>query len=344
VEPDRSAVPALRIGFPSGEEEDRSRRFQVIHFYVVAIDAFLQSNHGDAGETRLTSLIDQQNQITSMTRIRHRPVDEGRLMQALYLSWASEIQLRLGNVISPSLVKYSNAWAPVHAYYAIYMSAQALFISMGMAGAVDSHTAMLNSISNQVRDRQMFPLPWCVSCEGCPQTGNISYRYLPGGVEWDQEIQLLSRPTGEYEDFWPRYCKMLKTTREDSLENRFKEWKQQQRPRRTRMRAAEKEDVADRCSPTTFFDFIWRLRVRSNYKDVSSFLMSSIVDVWQEEFFSCLLRVTEATCCLIQNLVLKYSGERVFRTALVEFMELQRIEVPEIFDPFKSAKMFLLDE
>ena len=47
------------------------------------------------------------------------------------------------------------------------------------------------------------------------------------------------------------------------------------------------------CPPTTLFDFFWRLRVRSNYQDVDTFLMSSVGEAWHRDFYESLSAVTE---------------------------------------------------
>lgn len=72
----------------------------------------------------------------------------------------SELQLLLPSVIgAPGLMRYSNAWAPVHAYYAAYMALQTWFEANQIAGIADDHSASLRTISTQIRDRRLFPAP-----------------------------------------------------------------------------------------------------------------------------------------------------------------------------------------
>ena len=80
--------------------------------------------------------------------------------------------------------------------------------------------------------------------------------------------------------------------------------------------------------PTTVFDFFWRLRVRSNYRDVRTFLMAGVTDDWQEEFYNALLCVTESSLALLENLVVAYSGPDVYRSTSGDFIGSLRNDVP----------------
>ena len=325
----------LVIRLPTPEEKDRALRFQVHHFYVLSIVDYLTDRYACFSTSILQNVIAEQKGLAGIQRIQRRSdVDQQALSQYLCLGWASELQLRLANLSEPVLLRYSNAWAPIHAYYAVYMAAQAWFVAMGHREVVDNHTGSLNTIANQVAARNLFPLPWSVTCSGCPQTSNATYHGLPHGVDPAVPCEVLSRP--DPETFWPRYCTLLRTTRERRLVRNFDEWKR--RNGRHKMYAKEKDDVAKKLAPTTAFDFFWRLRVRSNYRDVRAFLMSGVDDEWQEEFFRALLAFTDATCGVLHLLTVRYAGNDAYQAALDDFLGAQRTRVREIFDPFMQSK------
>jgi hypothetical protein len=75
------------------------------------------------------------------------------------LSWASEAQLRVHQGGERTILPYANAWAPVHCYYAVYMSCVAWLSASGHTDA-NNHTGVLAAISSQIRDRLLFPPPW----------------------------------------------------------------------------------------------------------------------------------------------------------------------------------------
>lgn len=328
----------LVIRLPSPEEEERARRFQVHKNYIAGITLFLESEYGLAGAPLMTGLAAAQRSLDGFGRIQRRQVNEARLTQYLSLAWASELQFRLPGLGDRSLLQYSNAWAPIHAYYSIYMSAQAWFATVGAEDIVDNHTGSLNTLSNQIAQRALFPQPWSVTCSGCPHLGETHFAGLPVDAEADGQFKILANPT--IDDFWPRYCKLLETTRKRRLDRNIEEWKR--RRRRKNCRADEKREIAGKLLPTTLFDFFWRLRIRSNYRDVRSFLLSGVGDAWQQDFYRALEVVLEASVLLLESLVVAYSGPDAYKKALDEFVGSQRKDLPELRDPFTSRAGIVL--
>jgi hypothetical protein len=110
---------------------------------------------------------------------------------------------------------------------------------------------------------------------------------------------------------------MLETTRNKKLDGRYREWCR--RNHRERTRAHEKRDIAGRLHATTIFDFFWRLRLRSNYQDVELFLMTNAGTTWQRQFYEAICPVTEATCLLLENLIIRRSGPAIYEEAIKDF-------------------------
>lgn len=277
----------------------------------------------------LGRLFEAQTDLSSFRRIQRRSVEPTEIARFLHLAWASETQFRLSHLADSSLLQYSNAWAPVHAYYAVYMSLQAWLACMG-EDQVDSHTAALNVVANFVARRSLFPRPWSVTCTGCPHLKENEFHGLPGGVQIDPNVELLANPT--LDTFWSRYAKLLEKTRERRLERNLDEWKR--RNRRKNTRADEKRQVAAALLPTTIFDFFWRLRVRSNYRDVRSFLTTAVDGWWQEEFRDSLEILMEGTMLLLESLVVAYAGPAVIRDTAEAFSRSVR-DLPELRDPLR---------
>lgn len=314
------------------EEQERTRRFQVHKNYVGGIALFVSRTYGAERTARLAALLQAQRELSGFRRIRQRQVNNERLAQYLTLAWASELQYRLAGLGDASLLQYSNAWAPVHAYYAVYMGAQAWFTTIGAEDIVDNHTGSLNTLSNQITQRDLFPLPWNVTCSGCPHLDEHEFNGLPADGDASAHVELLSAP--RFDDFWPRFGKLLETTRRRRLDRNIEDWKRRRGRKNTR--AKEKRELASRLLPTTVFDFFWRLRVRSNYRDVRTFLMAGVTDDWQEEFYNALLCVTESSLALLENLVVAYSGPEVYRSTSGEFIGSLRNDVPILRVPFEE--------
>jgi hypothetical protein len=65
--------------------------------------------------------------------------------------------------------------------------------------------------------------------------------------------------------------------------------------------------------------YLWRLRIRSNYGDVSAFLMSGVDDRSHAAFHRGLVTLASGTCLLLQSLIVAYVGPGPYETALNEF-------------------------
>jgi hypothetical protein len=303
------------IHLPSDEEAERSRRFTVHRHYLGSVELMLAALYG-MGDDQPAGLLAAQRRLPAFTRIQRRAVaNPAELRRLLAISWASEIQLRLADVGGDSFLRYSNAWGPVQAYYAVYMSIHAYLSTVGMGGLVDDHTSTLRTAVSQVVLRGLLPHPWDMTCAGCPELGTRVINGVPAGMNPDAHFENLAGPT--LEDFYPRFAKMLDSTRTQRLERNRREWLA--RSGRKRMPRAEKEAAASRLHPTTVFDYLWRLRIRSNYGDVSAFLMSGVDDRSHAAFHRGLVTLASGTCLLLQSLIVAYVGPGPYETALNEF-------------------------
>ncbi len=136
-----------------------------------------------------------------------------------------------------------------------------------------SHRPLRTAVRHLV-DAKLLPHPWDVTCSGAPDLGERVIHGTPADANVEQHIELLGAPS--LMDAYPRLAKMLETTRGNRLARNAREWKA--RNGRKAMRKPEKRSLAATLHATTLFDYLWRLRIRSNYGDVSAFLMSGVED------------------------------------------------------------------
>src|SRR5258706_8789331 len=137
------SIHSIVIRFPTKEEQERSHRFTVHRNYLSSIELFLGASYGH-GDDQVRGLVDAQHGLPAYARIQRRKLslaETAEMRRLLDISWASEIQLRLANLGGDSFLRYANAWTPVQAYYAVYMSIQAYLVTNGMSGLIDDHTS-----------------------------------------------------------------------------------------------------------------------------------------------------------------------------------------------------------
>lgn len=167
----------------------------------------------------------------------------------------------------------SNHWTPVQLYYSAYLAVRAFFVSDGR-NILDTHSKTLRVIASEIHGRpQMFPSFLRVLLDGDPD--KRQFANLPQGTT----IEVISPLTANHNtDFWSRYCQFLKTTRERDCKSRFDAWKKDKGKKRLPKQV--REQLISSLGNTSFFDCLYRMRIRSNYIDADAFLFS---DTWLDE-------------------------------------------------------------
>lgn len=237
-------------------------------------------------------------------------------------AWSTEIVLGLPRQLGGGLVRYANHWAPVQAYYAVYLALHAFHAAAGRSPVTD-HTAMLAAAAEDLRTgRLSAPTPWAMCCAR-REDRRESFRGLPADAVLEPVSAALSVPLRERR--WSFYAMALRTTRGFFLddENRVRAWKKRNptkanKPRRTITRAGRAE-LDGRLHPTSLFDFLYRLRLRSNYRDADTIVAGSGSEA--ESFNDCLLAITDATLLLIEAHVRRHLGPVAYRAIVDEFLQ-----------------------
>ena len=321
------------LTLPSEAELERQRSFQVLKNYVCAASQCIETAHGCLDPAALLAI---QRALPAYKRIRRRDLeDEEALRQALILSWASRLQLGLASwADQDDVIAYANAWSPVHAYYSVYGAVRAWSIAQGQP--LNDHAAALRTISQAAAGRGTLPTPWSIACVGSPHVDDpVRFVNLPAGAVFDNGVQLLGNADRSLA--WPRFLKLLETTRKNALASRYAEWCRQNGRKNTYAR--EKQTIADKVVPTTVFDVFWRLRVRANYKDAESFVMVTGMPEWHRQFHDSLLCLTDLTTLLVENLVVQQVGFRAYEEIANDFLSCHAPGGPTGFVADKVAAL-----
>ncbi len=240
---------------------------------------------------------------------RNKDLDSEKLFKLLRNAWFTEIQLHLSRE-DAEFMRYSNHWAPVQAYYAVFLELSALFVA-SKANIRQSHAAILHMIGSFARDRNIFVRPWSLCVEGYSK--NWKYLNFP---HQPAQISPLSSPHGVAPlDF---IAMLLRTTRERQLERKRAEWLQHHSNRK-RLSPGQRQKWGEGLAPTTLFDALYRLRIRSNYEDADAFLMGTEDLYDAEEFAKSLKQVVFNTLLSLELLILRYIGMPTFESAMKSF-------------------------
>lgn len=255
-------------------DSDAARALTTYRNYLGALSEFVRATYG-SGQNQYRNLLDAQRALVGFGRInRARTINMSRVRELLFNAWHTEVVLGLpDSLLDPGLIRFTNQWAPVQAYYAVYSLWRAWFLIEALGAA--SHTEILRSASTAVRQRGLFPAPWSYSCTGgylLSDANHIGFR-----SKKIRDVSSLSTPTRNVaEDDW--VSKTLRTTRRFFLEQREERWKRENRTRAgvpyRRIPPAARQRIRQQLYGTTLFDFLYRLRIRSNYRDVDDFVSS----------------------------------------------------------------------
>lgn len=323
-------IPAL----PSARDDELVRRFQVTLNYLRDLEHYIEAAYG-RGKATYPGLSTELQSHPAYLRLRRRPANSfasDQLERHLEIAWVTELVLRMPAALGHGrALRVTNAWAPVHAYYAINMALQSWFDANGMTGTADDHTAALRSISAQIKDRRLFPSPWSILCEGNPHVpGGCSYLNEPMPGACSGKVAVLSTPIGlpgafsEAESL-ARFGTWLRTTREARLKKREEDWKR--RGRRTRIDPRVRKQYAASLHPTSLFDCLWRLRIRSNYRSVETYLVRHVGDSDAELFHRALVSITTSSLCLLEAYVARLIGAATYEAMATRFVSADPVGV-----------------
>lgn len=213
-----------------------------------------------------------------------------QVQASLRNAWGTELLLALGGTLGADdeLVRLMNNWAVVQAYYCCYHGTQALLAARG-SRRLESHSKTQNEFASLWVTRNLQCPPWSFG------VGAKGWCNPPEKQQIDDKINSLSHPNRF--NCWSLAGKALRTTREERLSERVKEernrkrskrkqtWEKEQMQRESegkkrlkepelgqpRLAATEKVKVEERLRPFSVMDYLYRLRIKTNYKDAAMF-------------------------------------------------------------------------
>jgi hypothetical protein len=256
--------------------------------------------------------------LPAVQRIKRRPLEpklRDAVARELGMAWIEEISIRVLSEIDPTKLPWLLPNAAVNSYYAIYHGARAWIAASGQPQP-DTHTKVLHVLGDAAERRLLFPPPWDLVCIGYPEAREARFGGLPDDI-------ILGPLHGwqlahSDETLHTSLCTLLRTTRDRTFEKRKADWRKQNKKRG--VPAAIAHELAETLPPTTFFDFFWRLRVRSDYRDIEALTPGGqpyhAVDIQQA-----LTTIVSATLALFEGLIAHASGPGVLGDAARAFVD-----------------------
>jgi hypothetical protein len=209
------------------------------------------------------------------------------------------------------LASTANLWLPVQAYYAIHGAGLAAMISLGQNEPKD-HRAFRASFADF--SSNYLPPPFNSRCTSGPTTQNFIFKCLETTPQEVIAYNSLSNP--RYSDNLDcALGKCLSTTRNKFLEEQFDKARHTgtaKKRKRRNLSTQEKNDISIRLHSTSLVDFLYRMRVRSNYDDPDIYIYahSQVDDALRH--YNDLVFLTAAIFTSLSAIIMKKLGKSTF--------------------------------
>lgn len=218
--------------------------------------------------------------------------DYDQVRTSLVNAWGTELLLAFGGQLArreDELLRVMNNWAVVQTYYVGYHAIQALLVARGQPRP-ESHPKTQAQFATTWADRPVNLPPWTLGAR------DGGWCNPPVGQTIDDSVSPWSA-CGPI-SCWDLAAKALRTTREEAVRDRIAEardrkksanrkaWLAEERNRaaagrktrreptwsRPQLASAEKRAVQVRVRSYTLLDYLYRLRIKTNYEDAGMFI------------------------------------------------------------------------
>ncbi len=240
-------------------------------------------------------------------------------------AWATEVLLNSARRVGgDDLITFANHWAPVQAYYAVFEALNAVTLVV-TGNAPKTHGAMLRWTADQIASSSSpFPAPWTCRATGAPH----SYGFAGFPAGWiPSRVSNIATPSNG--TCWDHIFLALKTTRKRQIEEHRPRWLRELQTKsgasRKRLPKSTALQRASAMRPTTLFDLLYRLRIRSNYQDADAFLRGALTPADAAAFHQALGDVVAATLLVLEI----YLSHQVGKSALED--QLTALNMPSVF-------------
>lgn len=232
-----------------------------------------------------------------------------RAGQILRNGWATEVLLNAPRALGgDDLVSFANLWAPVQAYYAVFNAFTAL-AHLVTRDPPQTHAKLLTWAATAAGGAKTpFVVPWTSRVGGAP----AAWSYLDfGSAVIDPKISNLVAPHAANA---PSLLAMaLRTTRAEQVRDHREGWlaalpKTKAGTERKSIPGAVLQANTMKMRPTTLYDLLWRLRMRSNYKEGDAFLSGALSASDAADFHNALCSIVAATMVTVEIYLAHHAG------------------------------------
>ena len=217
-------------------------------------------------------------------------------------AWLTEQQLQIPSN-NPEIIPVANHWVACQAYYSIYLMLRSFFLAIGEKVS-RTHTNNLKQISEYIlRRNSLFIYPLNVIYE---DGVTPRFRNVPSGICPDVTINSLSNV--DKSNPIDHIGKCLKTTKKDLLEKDCVRWKESNKKElngKGILPKGKRNELSQQRAYISIFDFLFRMRVRTNYEEADTFLNTANENNNAILYYQSCRQITASILCNLEILITK---------------------------------------
>jgi len=260
------------------------------------------------------AMLAEQSSLLAFGRLQgDRSLDLDAIRQHLFRGW---LTLKAMDALpvdeDPDVATIGNLWAPVQAYYAVHAVGMATMIALGSTPP-QSHRASLAAMANNVVPT-LLPKPLSIMCSGDATSNNTRNIALANcGVSADDARRASNLANPRFANREALIAKALVTTRKKLLQVQFNRARGRGRsPGRSRrnLPSAERARIVGELAPTSVLDFLYRMRIRSNYDDADMYVYGQQDAATAQSHYHHLVHLTRTVVSLLERIIERRIGRR----------------------------------
>ena len=285
---------------------------QVFHThnnYLSAIKYVASSGNPEDSTNALRQLASKVLDSGWVSEISKGDIEFSQIHKTLNNAWGIEALFKMENLLikEDDLIRLSNNWCIMQTYYIYYYTTQALSVLEGYSKP-KTHPQVQRTYLKLWSNKHWILTPWCISYN------ENGFHNLPPGVNVDDHIHSWKKVDDK--TALNLYCKALRTTREEFIEEAL--IKRRQRLARkgqtktVRLTQKQKRQTHIRVRPTTLLSYLYRLKRKTAYEQ-SSILATGPENIYQSvEFRDNLSFIIDSALLLTELITLRTLGEDEF--------------------------------
>ncbi len=249
-------------------------------------------------------------------------LDNKLIRRFLVIAWNTEYLTRTNVSQEIDIIKVSNQWRVIQAYYSIYSAGEAVvYVLDGVL--VESHAKCISKLNNFFVDRKHVS-PWSFAYMGSIRQGFVSKNF-PSNAK---PVNNLSRLEMENVD-------LVATCLRAEHRNRIDDYEPQKLSKKQKKEGQKKTFKIDhKPGYTTILNFLYRLRIKSNYKDAEIFTVDS-PDEYVKQFNKDLVFIVDVTLLLFELIIIRRWGKVSFVRLAEDYLKTSKIYKDDSMSPLR---------